>query len=240
MPLKTMLALGAGLTCVTRAFAVDFGVMETADTVIPGDFKFLAFPLAVRNGPRREVDTGINVGIGYGINEPLDVEFQIGVYDDFNYFGVDVEYSYREMTPLELSIGGGAHKVESDFGYPYGFDVTHIASYTMESMPSLRLIGSLDAAYEVSDAFYAESISAHDKRYWVAYAVPGLQYQVNERVDIIGEVGVGLNKDSDNYAAVGLSFYFTTGPMPYPVRAPSAARAPNSPASKRSPSSSTK
>ena len=212
-------AAAACLACAAPAPAVDFGVMETADTVIPGDFKFLAFPMAVRDGPRREVDTGINVGLGYGISEPLDVEFQIGVYDDFNYFGLDLEYSYRENQPLELSVSGGVHKVESDFGYPYGFDLTHIASYTMASIPSLRLVGALDAAYERTDAYYAQSIGAEHEAYWVAYAVPGVQFQVNPRVDVIGEVGVGLNDDSYDYVALGLSFYFTPGPAPYPVRA---------------------
>ena len=215
---RRIAAFAAGALCALPALAVDFGVMETADTVIPGDFKFLAFPLAVRDGPRREVDTGINVGLGYGINEPLDVEFQIGVYDDFNYFGLDLEYSYRENRPVELSIGGGVHKVESDFGYPYGFDLTHIVSYTFASIPWMRLIGSVDASYEITDAYYAQSIGAHARRYWTGYAVPGVQFQVNERVDVLGEVGVGLNDDSNDYVGVGMSFYFTTGPMPYPVR----------------------
>lgn len=223
-----ILALAAGLACALPARAVDFGVMETADTVIPGDFKFLAFPLAVRDGPRREVDTGINVGIGYGINEPLDVELQVGVYDDFNYFGADLEYAYRENRPLELSVGGGVHRVDSDFGHPYGFDITHIASYTTASIPSLRLIGALDAAYERTDAYYAQSIGAKDEAYWVAYAVPGLQFRVNERVDLIGEVGVGLNNDSNDYVALGLSFYFESNPVPYPTRAPSNGAQPDS------------
>jgi septal ring factor EnvC (AmiA/AmiB activator) len=113
-------------------------------------------------------------------------------------------------------VAGGVHRVESDFGHPYGFDITHIASYTTESIPSLRVIGSLDAAYERSDAYYAAAIGAKDETYWVAYAVPGLQFRVNERVDLIGEVGVGLNDDSNDYVAVGLSFYFTSEPVPYP------------------------
>jgi hypothetical protein len=220
MPNKHALALVAGFAFALPAYAVDFGVMETADTVIPGDFKFQAFPLAVRDGPRREVDTGINVGLGYGLSEHVDLEGQIGVYDDFNFFGADIEYSYREKVPLELSIGVGAHKIASDFGHPWGLDVTHIVSYTTASVPSLRLIGAIDASYEYSDADYAGAIGAQDERYWTVYAVPGLQYRFSERVDVIGEVGVGLNDDSYDYAALGLSFYFTRKPAPYPERAP--------------------
>lgn len=224
MTFKQAVALAGGFLCAPSAFAVDFGVMETADTVVTGDFKFLSFPLAVRDGPRREVDTGINVGIGYGLNEPLDAEFQIGVYDDFNYFGADLEYSYRENRPLELSISGGVHRVESDFGHPYGFDVTHIASYTLASMPSLRVIGALDGSYERTDAYYAASIGAQDTAYWTVYAVPGLQFRVNERVDLIGEAGIGLNGDSNDYVALGLSFYFASKPLPYPTQAQPAPR----------------
>jgi hypothetical protein len=218
MSAKPALMFIAGIAFAAPAFAVDFGVMETADTVVAGDFKFISFPLAVRDGPRREVDTGINVGLGYGLSEHVDVEAQIGVYDDFNFFGLDLEYSYREDQPLELSIAGGAHKVASDFGYPWGWDLTHVVSYTLASVPTVRVIGAIDASYETTDAYYAESISAQDRRYWTVYAVPGVQYRFNERVDVIGEVGVGLNDESNDYVAAGLSFYFGRDPVPYEER----------------------
>jgi opacity protein-like surface antigen len=238
---KQAVALTAGIACAAPAAAVDFGVMETADVVRRGDFKFISFPLAVRDGPRREHDSGVNVGLGYGIGAGLDAELQVGVYDDFTFFGADLEWSYRAGTPLELSIGGGGHKIDSDFGHPWGLDLTHIASYTPAALPDLRLIGSLDASYEFTDDAYAASLFAADPEYWTVYAVPGLQYRFTQDVDVIGEVGVGLNDDSYDYLGVGISFYFGREPRPngrYAARAEG--REPNSSASSRSPSSSTK
>ena len=235
---RSALALASGLLCTLPAGAVDFGVMETADVVEPGDFKFIAFPLAVRDGPRREHDTGINVGLGYGLGGNLDAEAQIGVYDDVTFFGADLEYTYRAGRPLELSIGGGGHAVDSDFGNPWGLDLTHILSYTPAPAPALRLIGAVDLAYELGDADHASAIGARGEEYWIAYAVPGLQYRFTDQVDVVGEIGVGLNGDSDDYAAAGISYYFGRRGGGYAAR--STGRAPNSPASSPSPSSSTK
>jgi hypothetical protein len=234
-------ALMAGAFIVSPAFAVDFGVMETADVVEPGDFKFIAFPLTVRDGPRREHDAGVNVGLGYGLGRNLDVEGQIGVYDDITFFGADLEWTYRADRPLELSIGGGAHAADSDFGNPWGLDVTHIASYTLPAIPRMRLIGAIDAAYERADSEFAAAVGANYAHYWVAYAVPAVQYRITELVDVIAEVGVGLNSDSNDYIAAGISYYFGHQDEVPPYSTSGAAtRAPNNSASKRSPSSSTK
>ncbi|MGH8482022.1 MAG: hypothetical protein ACRES8_06145 [Nevskiaceae bacterium] len=226
MSWKNALALAAGISCVPSAWAVDFGVMEAADVVEPGDFKFIAFPLAVRDSPRREQNSGVVLGGGYGFGRDLDGELQVAVYDDFTFYGADLEYTYRAERALELSISGGAHLADTDFGDPWGLDLTHVASYALPALPALRLNGALDLAYERADAAYASALGLEDQRYWTAHAVPGVQYRVTRDVDVIGEVGVGLNGESDDYIAAGLSYYFRAGP--------------NSSASSRSPSSRTK
>lgn len=238
MSIRKTIAVAACVLCAGPALAVDFGVMETADVIEPGDFKFIAFPLAVNNGPRREQDSGVTVGLGYGLSRRVDVELQVGTYDDFTFYGGDLEYTYRPGRPLELSVGGGAHYARTDFGDPWGLDFTHIASYTLERFPSWRLNGGLDFGYEVTDAQFAAAIGADDQRHWTAYAVPGVQFRASDNVDIVGEVGVGLNGESDDYLAAGVSYYFGRRDDSY--AAPSAARGPNSSASRRSPSSSTK
>jgi hypothetical protein len=236
---KSVPALLAGVLLASPACAVDFGVMETADVVEPGDFKFIAFPLTVRDGPRREHDAGVNVGLGYGLGANLDAEAQIGVYDDITFFGADLEWTYRADRPLELSIGGGAHAADSDFGNPWGVDLTHIVSYTLPGAPRVRLSGAIDAAYERADPDYATAVGADYEHYWVAYLAPAIQYRITALVDVIAEVGVGLNDDSNDYIAAGISYYFgRDDDVDY--AASGARRAPNSSASKRSPSSSTK
>jgi len=206
--LKPSLALMAGIACAGPAMAVDFGVMETADVVTPGEFKVIAFPLAVRDSPQRAQDSGVALGAGYGLFRDVDIEFQVGAYDNITYFGADAEYTYGTFHALELSVGGGAHYARSDFGDPWGMDLTHIASYTVPSRPRVRLTGALDLAYEVAGERFATAVAASGDRYWTAYAVPGVQYRVTRNVDLIGEFGFGLNGDSDEYAAAGVSYYF--------------------------------
>jgi hypothetical protein len=207
--LKQSLVLGAGIACAGPAMAVDFGVMETADVVTPGEFKFIAFPLAVRHDhPRREQDAGIAMGAGYGLFRDVDVELQVGAYDGITYFGADAEYAYGAFHALDLSVGGGAHHADSGFGNPWGVDFTHIASYTVPALPRLRFTGALDLAYEYADERFAAALATSDDHYWTAYAVPGAQYRITRNLDLIGEFGFGLNGDSDEYAAAGISYYF--------------------------------
>ena len=206
--MKKPLALIAGVVCSSPAAAVDFGVMETADVVTPGEFKVIAFPLAVRDSPRREQDAGFTFGAGYGLLRDVDVELQLSAYDHITYVGADTEYTYGTFHAADLSIGGGAHYAESDFGHPWGVDLTHIASYAVPAVPRVKFTAALDLAYEVASERFAAAIAASGERYWTAYAVPGVQVRITRNFDLIGEVGFGLNGDSDEYAAVGLSYYF--------------------------------
>lgn len=223
---KTVL-VAAGFAISASASAVDFGVMETADVVHPGDFKFIAFPLAVRNSPLREQDSGVAVGAGYGLPHDLDLEVQAAVYDDISYFGSDLEYTFLTGHPLEMSIAGGGHFARSDFGDPWGLDLTEVNSYALPRLPSLKLNAALDLAYERASQQFADAIGT-DRRYWAAYAVPGVQWRATHNVDVIGEAGLGLNGDSDDYVSAGISYYFAR------------THSPNRVASNDSPSSRTK
>src|SRR5262245_36159197 len=77
--------LAAALGAAGPALAVDFGVMESADVVAPRDFKFIAYPLGVREGARREQASGVGLGLGYGLARETDIELQVAAYDDVTY-----------------------------------------------------------------------------------------------------------------------------------------------------------
>jgi hypothetical protein len=38
--------------------------------------------------------------------------------------------------------------------------------------------------------------------------VPGIEVRLSDAIDLVGEVGIGLNDDSFTYAGIGLAFYF--------------------------------
>lgn len=207
MFLRKTLLFAACVACAGPALAVDFGVMETADAVYPGQFKFMAFPIGVRQPARREQESGLAMGVGYGLLDRVDLEVQGAVYDNISYFGSDVEYTWLEGHPWEASLSGGAHYARSDFGDPWGLDLTQIVTYALPVHAPLRLNAALDLGYEEAGPRYARALDV-DQRYWTAYVTPGLQYRFSQNLDMIGEVGVGMNAASSDYVAVGLSYYF--------------------------------
>jgi len=47
-----------------------------------------------------------------------------------------------------------------------------------------------------------------DGQYETYYAVPGVGYHLTHNLDLLAEVGVGLNGESDNYVSGGMSWFF--------------------------------
>lgn len=186
--------------------AVDFGVMESADPVERGHMKFDAYPLVTERVQTQEVNKGVNMGVGYGFGEAWDAEAQVATYDDISFYGADIEYSFFHDGQIELSLGGGLHYGDSDFGEQTGVDVTPLVSYKPATLPGFKWNGALDFAWDDLDRT-SDNPDVED-HYFSAYIVPGAQYRIARGVDLIGEIGVGLNSSSNEYASAGLSFYF--------------------------------
>ena len=41
-----------------------------------------------------------------------------------------------------------------------------------------------------------------------AHLVPGLEYKVNDKIDVLAEAGVALNDNSRHYVSGGIAIYF--------------------------------
>lgn len=202
----------AALAWPAAAAAVDFGVMETADPIGRGDWKFIAYPLVIRAYPSQEQRNGVNVGFGYGASEHWDVELQFANYDDESLVGADVEFILRNGDHFDASISAAAHFGETDFGNLTGFGSTAIASYTLPGT-WLTLNGALDFSVDRYD-FTRSGQARFGTRSDELHLVPGLQLRVSRRVDLLGEVGIGISDDARDYAALGLSFYFAHERLP--------------------------
>lgn len=186
--------------------AVDFGVMESADPVQRGHIKFDAYPLITERIQTQEVNAAVNMGVGYGFGEDWDAELQVATYDDISFYGADVEYSFIDGERIEFSVDVGAHFGDSDFGNQRGFDLTPLVSYKPVSLPGFKWNGALDLAWDRLDR--TSDNPDVDDRYTSIYLVPGAQYRIAQGVDVIGEIGVGLNSASNEYASAGMAFYF--------------------------------
>ena len=70
------------------------------------------------------------------------------------------------------------------------------------SPPKLELFGALDIArnwLDIDDRF--------DNDYTTVHLVPGIEYALSNNLDLVAEIGIGLNNDSSNYVSGGIAFY---------------------------------
>lgn len=209
MKVRIVAALAA-LTVCGNAAAVDFGVMESAEPIEPRTFKLSGFPMLVDRS--RHGDDAFALALGYGLPNDMDIEAQVGYIDRATLFGADLEWNAWTAERMRFSIGGGLHYADLEQGArAAGVDVTAILTYT----PTERLDvnAALDAAVDdvnvrESGAVPSDLHFTEDGRYDTYYFVPGVEYQLTRNVDLLAEVGAGLNGDSDNYVSAGASWYF--------------------------------
>ena len=209
MKVRIVAALAA-LTVYGNAAAVDFGVMETAEPIEPRTFKLSGFPMLVDRS--RHGDDAFALALGYGLPNDMDVEVQVAYIDRATLYGADLEWNAWTAERMRFSIGGGLHGADLEQrARAVGADVTAIFTYA----PTERLDvnATLDAAVDdvnvrESGAVPSDLHFTEDGRYDTYYFVPGVEYQLTRKVDLLAEVGVGLNGDSDNYVSAGASWYF--------------------------------
>jgi hypothetical protein len=201
----------AGLALCGSASAAEFAMMETAQRINEGTFKLSGFPVVIDREDADTTETGFAVGLGYGLPYNLDVEGQVAGYDDGVYAGADLEWNAWRNNRMAFSIGGGVHGADlEDSGSAVGVDGTLIFSYN--PIERLALSAALDAAYDdVNDrdaGVPADARFPTDGQYETYYAVPGISYLLTRNIDLLAEVGVGLNGDADDYVSAGASWYF--------------------------------
>lgn len=196
---KPLILLVAGLILIPAAArAQDFGIMESAETINQGNFKIRANPMFLfgRNGG--DTDPGVAVLAGYGFTPRFDLEGGLAFYDGVTFFGANAEYWLVKHAPLDISVAGGLHRRTGDATEDYnGIDLTFLASG--HATPKLEIYGGLDLAFE--------RLGVPDD-VTTAHLVPGLEYKVNDMIDLVAEGGVALNDDSRHYISGGIAIYF--------------------------------
>jgi hypothetical protein len=205
--------LAAGLAFCGTASAVDVGVMETAEPIQPKQFKLSAYPLGFDRRGTDDDEGAFAVGLGYGLPYGLDVEGLVARSDVGTYYGSDVEWSaWRHLNWVNFSFGGGIHTVDLDGGgLVSGIDTTAI--FTFSPTQRLDLNAALDASFEDVNVDEGSPLPSDarfraDNEFETVYFAPGLEFQLTRHLDLLAEVGVGLNGTSDDYAGAGMSWYF--------------------------------
>jgi hypothetical protein len=198
LPLLTLLIVGMfGLP--SRSLAQDFGVLESAETIDPGNFKLLVTPLFVFGKGGEEDQNRIVLGAGYGATRNLDIEGKVA-FGDTTIVGGNAEYWLIKRQPLDLSIIGGLHYLNNDGPFDvWGVDLTLLGSKHVAR--KLEVYGGLDFD------FNRFTKNVPDRSVTQAHLVPGIEYAISGALDFVAEVGVALTDRSRHYAGFGLAFY---------------------------------
>jgi len=179
------------------AHAQDFGVMESAETINKGNFKIRVNPMFLF-GKNVDATTGVAVLGGYGFTDRFDLEGGLAFYDGVTFLGANAEYWLVKDGDLDFSVAGGLHRRTGDnTADVVGIDLTFLGSKHVG--PKLELYGALDLAFE--------KIKDGD-RFKTVHLVPGLEYKVGEDLDLVAELGLGLNDHARHYFSIGLAYYF--------------------------------
>ena len=186
--------------CAGRAQAQNV-LMNSAETINPGNFKLAAFPTILFgkdvDGVEGENETGIAGRFGYGFTSRFDMEGKVAFFDGVTLYGLDAEY-WLVKGPADVSVSLGAHKTSTDLGDSSAIDTALLVSGNIGD--KLEAYGGLNLSFESLD-------DVDDSSFTRAYVVPGIEYKITQDLDLVAEFGIGLNDDSPHYLSAGLAFY---------------------------------
>jgi len=204
---RSILVAALGLCFGLPATAQYIGVLQSAETMDRGTFKLMAAPIMVFGENGADDEFGVAARGGYGFTDRFDAEVKLGFFENSTFVGADGEWwilkGKEEDTGLDFSLAGGFHYMSGSEGYYdiMGFEVTPLLSGHVSKV--IELCGALDASFEsIQDA-----PTGVDDTFTRLHLVPGIEFRLSETVDLVGEVGIGLNDDSFTYAGLGLAFY---------------------------------
>ncbi|MCX5800164.1 MAG: hypothetical protein NTX17_02070 [Candidatus Eisenbacteria bacterium] len=202
-----VLVAGLGLCFALPVAAQYIGVLQSAETNDRGTFKLMVAPIMVFGKNGADDEFGVAARGGYGFTDRFDAEAKLGFFENSTYVGADGEWwilSGKEMdTGLDFSLTGGVHWMfagEGNFD-TMGLDVTPLLSGHVNE--KIELCGALDVSFEsINDA-----PPGVDDTFTRLHLVPGIEYHLSDVVDLVGEIGIGLNDNSFSYAGAGIAFY---------------------------------
>jgi Outer membrane protein beta-barrel domain len=173
-------------------------LQNSAETINQGNFKIAGFPTIIFGEDGADNEFGLATRFGYGFTDSFDVEGKVAFFDNVTLWGADAEF-WIVKGRADVSIAGGLHKASVD----NGFDSTAIDTSLLVSSQvahNLDLYGGLSLSFESLD-------DVDDSDFTRAYIVPGVEYKLSRQVDLVGEIGIGLNDDSPNYLSFGIAWY---------------------------------
>jgi hypothetical protein len=194
--------LAAALVLLGGAFSARAQnvLMNSAETINPGNFKLAAFPTLLLGKHGADDQWGLAGRFGYGLTRNFDVEGKLAAFDGLTFYGADAElWLVRDRSGVNASFAVGVHRSDYDAANDVsGVDASVIFSGHLT--PRVELYGGLQLGFE--------SVQSSDTDFTRAHFVPGLEIRLTHQMDFLMEYGVALNDRTQSYFSVGLAAYF--------------------------------
>ncbi|HET7746344.1 MAG TPA: outer membrane beta-barrel protein [Vicinamibacteria bacterium] len=187
-----LVASGAG-----SAEAQNF-LLNSAETINKGNFKLGAYPVVLLGEDDADNEWGVAGRFGYGFTDSFDVEAKVAFFDGLKTYGADAEvWLVKGVNDVSVAVGARRSDYEGDLDAT-AIDTSLLLSRNVGS--NLELYGGVSLSFESFD-------DIDDSSFTRAYLVPGIEYKVSDDLDLVAEIGLGINDDSPNYLGFGLAFY---------------------------------
>jgi hypothetical protein len=190
---RSLLVLGF-LLMPALTHANDFGVLRTAIPVEKSVWRFGAGGIVSLEDNGREA---FSVCAERGLNAKSDIAAKLSFSGDDAAIGGALTYLIKRSDmdfPLDLSAQGGLHYVNHDQNDAFVVDLTLLGS--KEIKPKLSVYGAFDLGFGNQDV-----PAGFDGSYTTVGLVPGVSYELTDKVNVAFELGLGLNDSATNYIA---------------------------------------
>jgi len=173
-------------------------LMNSAETINPGNFKLGIYPFVLLGKNGSGSDLGIAGRAGLGLTRRIDIELKGAFIKNVTYFGADIEFWLIKGRNINASVALGGHLTNSKTGADsYGFDAAFLASTAPAR--KLEIYGGVKFAFD--------SVKNSSQNYTMVHIVPGIEYRLSRKIDLLAEFGLALNDNSRSYISAGLAFY---------------------------------
>ena len=161
-------------------------VFGTAQTLKSGTFSIGVNPLIYDLGENEEA---LFAHVGLGLSPGFDLGFKIGLGLEETYFGLDLEWVLRRISPY-ISLSVGAHSW-GDIGIDGTFNLTIPISRQVDLYTGL----DLDVVFADDDTLIP---------IWIPV---GIDVALRKKMSLIIEIEIKANEEAYNIFGAGLNFY---------------------------------
>jgi hypothetical protein len=168
------------------------------EAIRPGYLRMIGAPTHMFGRDGRPDRTGGAFRAGYGLSDTFGVEGKAAFFDGVTLVGGDGHFRLLDGDTT-LSVGVGGHQALMSSA-PDSTALDLAAELHTHFTSRLDLYAGTSFSYEFMD-------NAVGSDFTRVYVVPGIRYALADRVDLLVEGGVGLNRNSPHYVAAGFAWH---------------------------------